>query len=41
MASPMGKHLYESLGYKVVSTEKVQVEGEEEAVLVYAMEKRV
>jgi ribosomal protein S18 acetylase RimI-like enzyme len=38
-ASPMGKGLYEHLGYKLVGTEKAQVEGEDEVVDIYSMEK--
>jgi ribosomal protein S18 acetylase RimI-like enzyme len=40
MASPMGKNLYEYLGYKLVGAEKVQAEGEEETFDIYILEKK-
>lgn len=38
MASPMGKSLYEYLGYSLVGTVTAQVEGEEEKVDIFALE---
>lgn len=38
-ATPMGKLLYENLGYKFVGYKTVQVEGEEENFILYALEK--
>lgn len=38
LASPMGKTLYEHLGYKLVGTEKVQANGEDKAFDVYCLE---
>lgn len=40
MASPMGRLLYEGLGYKLVGTEKAQLDGENERVDIYCMKKR-
>ncbi|KAF4470357.1 gnat family [Fusarium albosuccineum] len=40
MASPMGKELYEELGYGVVGSVTAQVEGEEEKVEIDILEKR-
>lgn len=36
-ASPMGKLLYESLGFRQVGTWKAQVEGEDEALVIHAL----
>jgi ribosomal protein S18 acetylase RimI-like enzyme len=38
MASPMGKDLYEHLGYRLVGCETAQVEGGDEKVGIYALE---
>jgi ribosomal protein S18 acetylase RimI-like enzyme len=38
LASPMGKLLYEHLGYKQVGTEKVQAKGEDYTFDVYCLE---
>jgi hypothetical protein len=40
-ASPMGRLLYLHLGYQPVGIETAQVDGEEEKVEVYALEKIV
>lgn len=39
-ASPMGEALYKHLGYELVGTEKAQVDGEDELVNIYSMEKK-
>lgn len=39
MGSPMGRALYEYLGYKLVGTVTARVEDEEECVVIYALEK--
>jgi GNAT superfamily N-acetyltransferase len=36
-ASPMGKRLYESLGFKELGTFRVQVDGEDEVLVVHAL----
>lgn len=41
MASPMGKLLYEHLGYRVVGSEIAQVHGEAEKVAIDCLLKRV
>ena len=38
-ASPTGIALYEQLGYKLTGTERAQVDGEDELVDIYCMEK--
>jgi ribosomal protein S18 acetylase RimI-like enzyme len=38
MASPMGKSLYDHLGYNLVGCETAKVDGEEEKVDIYALE---
>lgn len=40
LASPMGKILYEHLGYNLVGTEKVQADGEDETFNVYCLEQK-
>lgn len=39
MASPMGMALYKQLGYKLVGTERAQMDGEDELVDIYCLEK--
>jgi hypothetical protein len=39
MASPMGRALYQHLGYKLLDTEFAQVSGERESVDIDIMEK--
>jgi predicted acetyltransferase len=41
MASPMGKGLYEHLGYKLLGNGVAQISGEEAKVDIYAMEKLI
>jgi predicted acetyltransferase len=41
MASPMGKALYENLGYELVGSVTVHVDGEDESVVVSVMEKKL